>query len=422
MLGGMDLHPRHSICQTVLHSFVLLLALFAPQVRGPAIAAWAQHLQAVWQTKSYKDEVHFSEANLQVYGSITGVLDVILGAADSPQTEEEAAELQSLLSSDRQGYASTRVGSAEAAAAEADQGGSSAADTGSASQINIMTGIDDFELQINTAPEMEQMQQLAAAMSSEPQPSTTEQPAQGQQPSGVQMLQEGATLATCSGRPNNTINDYKPHWFLLVHPGSFPNGEGGCPKGMSLGHWAQLLLSRHPYQQFAGNVPLMLHIFNVIQRHEVNCKTNVTLMQSPCVLDMAGPATAQDLDFVVAFLRAGGKGPIAQRFYTTATPAAKALLSAYRITGEGWVKYIRVHGLCCLPLKGLCMYKHFPEDGGPALSAKELLSDQHQSIVVISNADVGGTQRRHETTVLLLTTVIPHRGGRDVPPPSDPPP
>jgi hypothetical protein len=316
--------------------FCAVVALFAPQVRGPAIAAWAQHLQAVWQTKSYKDEVHFSEAYLQVYGSITGVPDVILGAADSPQTEEEAAELQSLLSSDRQGYASTRVGSAEEAAAGADQGGGSAADTGSAGQTNTMTGIDDFELQINTAPEMEQMQQLAAAMPSEPQPSTTEQPAQGQQPSGVQVLQEGATLATCSGRPNNIINDYKPHWFLLVHPGSFPNGEGGCPKGMSLGHWAQLLLSRHPYQQFAGNVPLMLHIFNVIQRHEVNCKTNVTLMQSPRVLDLAGPATAQDLDFVVAFLRAGGKGPITQRFYTTATPAAKALLSAYRITGEGW--------------------------------------------------------------------------------------
>jgi hypothetical protein len=110
---------------------VLLLALFVPQVRGPAIAAWAQHLQAVWLTKSYKDGVHFSKANLQVYGSITGVPDVILGAADSPQSEEEAAELQSLLSSDQQGYASTRVGSAEEAAA-AEDGGSSAAEAGSA--------------------------------------------------------------------------------------------------------------------------------------------------------------------------------------------------------------------------------------------------------------------------------------------------
>jgi hypothetical protein len=212
-----------------MHFLVLLLALFAPQVRGPAIAAWARHLQAVWQTKSYKDEVHFCEANL------TGVPDVILGAADSPQTKEEAAELQSLLSSDRQGCASTRVGSAEEAAAEADQGGSTAADTGSASQTNTMTGIEDFELQINTAPEMEQMQQLAAAMLSEPQPSTTEQPAQGQQPSGVQMLQEGPPwrhAAAGPTTPSTTTNRTDSSWCI---PAASPTVTAAAPRAC---HWA----------------------------------------------------------------------------------------------------------------------------------------------------------------------------------------
>jgi hypothetical protein len=37
---------------------------------------------------------------------------------------------------------------------------------------------------------------------------------------------------------------------------------------------------------------------------------------------------------LLVFLQAGGKGPVAQQFYDTASPAAKAMLQAYRITGE----------------------------------------------------------------------------------------
>jgi hypothetical protein len=308
----------------------------------------------VWSTKPYADEVHFSEANLRVYGDGTGVPKAVVGAAVAPESDAEAAELQSLLAGNRQGYASTRVGSAEAvaAAAEGDNipraaDGAEAGDNDASDREeqapSTMTGIDEFEVQINTSPEMERMQQLAAAMqpanpaapTAVPPAVPANPPAAPQPEHGPQLLQPGATLASRSGRPNNTISDYKPHWPLLVHPGSFPHGEGGCPKGMSMAHWVQLLLTRYPHKQFAGNVPFTLHMFNVLQRHDVNSKTNVTLMQAPRVLEQAGPATAADLDMLLAFLQAGGKGPVAEQFYTTASPAAKAMLKAYRITGEG---------------------------------------------------------------------------------------
>lgn len=61
--------------------------------------------------------MHFSDANLRVYGSSAGVPAAVVQTAAAAESEAEAAELQTLLAGDRQGYASTRVGSAEAAAA-----------------------------------------------------------------------------------------------------------------------------------------------------------------------------------------------------------------------------------------------------------------------------------------------------------------
>jgi hypothetical protein len=301
---------KHPASQHTASSCVLLVMPL--QVRGPVIAAWSHHLDAVWSTKPYADEVHFSEANLKVYQGCVGVPDVFLQASAAPQTQAEAAKLQSMLTGNRSGYASTRYGSAEDAFAA--DGGINAAASSQGSEdsnpsmeheIGSMTGIDDYEVQINTSPGIEQMQQLAAAL----QPTTAgdDSIAQTQQSNVQPLLTHGATLVSVSGRVNSTISDYKPHWPLLVHPGTFPHGEGGCPKGMSMAHWVRLLLSRHPHEQYAGNIPFCLHMFNVLQRHDVNCKTNISLVQAPRVLEQAGHATVADLDLVLTFLKAGGR-------------------------------------------------------------------------------------------------------------------
>jgi hypothetical protein len=110
---------------TLHHQVLLVMPL---QVRGPVIAAWSHHLDAVWSTKPYADEVHFSEANLKVYQGCVGVPDVFLQASAAPQTQAEAAKLQSMLTGNRSGYASTRYGSVEDASA-ADGGVNAAATT-----------------------------------------------------------------------------------------------------------------------------------------------------------------------------------------------------------------------------------------------------------------------------------------------------
>lgn len=285
------------------------------QVRGPVVAAWAQHLATAWADQPYASQVSLSDANLQVYGSNNGVPQAIIDAAAAPSTDEEAMEVQQLLAGDRQGYASTRTGSSEAAAAAA-----AAAADDMQCPTGTMTGLDDFELQLNLTPATEQMQQMAAAAQAVP--------------NAVELLKKGGVLASCSGKASAGICDFDAHWPLLVHPGSFPHGVGQCPKGMSLEHWTKLLLSRYPYEQFAGNVPFMLHMFNILQRHQTLLHTKITLSSNRQAMDTVGSALPADVELVLSFIKAGGKGPVADRFYASASPAAKAMLQAYRVTGE----------------------------------------------------------------------------------------
>jgi hypothetical protein len=128
------------------------------------------------------------------------------------------------------------------------------------------------------------------------------------------------------------FSDYSPHHLLLLHPESFPHGTGACPAGMSFDRYVRVLISRHPREQFAGNVPLLLHVlhaFNILQRHKSNSSTHVTLRASPHLVAEAGAATPPDIEVVLKVLQAGGKGPAVQALLGTATPAARTLRRAY---------------------------------------------------------------------------------------------
>lgn len=282
-------------------------------MRGPAIAKWARHLGNVWSDKPYTRFVTQSEANLLVYENLTGVPHSIIATAAAAANAEEAAELRAMLAAERTGYAATRHGSTEEAAAAAAVEDS---ETAEPEPIGSMTGIDEFEVQIATTQAVEQSQLLQAAAQAAPTPTA--------------VLANGGKLVSCTGHPTEGFGDYSPFWPLLVHPECFPHGVGHKPDGMSLKHWVQLLLAR---KGFADNVPFTLHMFDILQRHETNTQTYGSLRSNSAAVDAAGAASVSDMAAVLEVLQAGGRGNVAQRFAETASPAAKAMLRAYRATG-----------------------------------------------------------------------------------------
>jgi hypothetical protein len=95
-----------------------------------------------------------------------------------------------------------------------------------------------------------------------------------------------------------------------------------------------LLATRYPASQFSDNVSFMLNRFNMLQRHSNLNQSYVTLRTSPQLIKEAGGATQADMQLVLDVLKAGGKSDAVQQRLAAASPAAKALLKAYRVTGE----------------------------------------------------------------------------------------
>jgi len=170
-----------------------------------------------------------------------------------------------------------------------------------------MTGIDEMEVQICTSQTMEQSQLL--------------QPAAHATVNPAQMLANGGKLVSCTGTACAGFGDGSPYWPLLVHPECFPHGVGHKPVGMSMEQWVKLLLS---CKAFADKVPFMLHMFDVIHRHDTNIQTYVTLCGHKQDMELCGTASEQDMAQVLEMLQGCGRGTTAQRFHATASPPGRS--------------------------------------------------------------------------------------------------
>lgn len=134
-----------------------------------------------------------------------------------------------------------------------------------------MNGIDDIELN------WDQVEAAAAAgdghdrrqraLAAQQHGNTQHMPSEQVQ---AMLQQPGGVLASAieHGKP---ANDYDPSFIPLVHITSFPYGSGGPPKGMSTKAWAKLCFRRWPRPVLGSDAYLALDVFNVIQRHEVQC-------------------------------------------------------------------------------------------------------------------------------------------------------
>ncbi len=112
-------------------------------VTGRHVLAWVRHLASVYP------DVEVDDATVRLYENLNGPPEVLVQATIFPTTAEEAAELQRQYVGDRDGYAQTRHGSEEEAAAE-DEADARAAGERTEAQLGrgAMAGLHDMELHI----------------------------------------------------------------------------------------------------------------------------------------------------------------------------------------------------------------------------------------------------------------------------------
>lgn len=112
--------------------------------------------------------------------------------------------------------------------------------------------------------------------------------------------------------------DMDTRWPALTHPSAFPYGVGTPPPGMSYDAWLPVILQRAPRQQFAEQPMLVLDMFNITQRHEVNRAAKQVLYTNDRALEEFACLTVDELVLVVELFEKKHRG----KDYTTALATA----------------------------------------------------------------------------------------------------
>ena len=125
-------------------------------------------------------------------------------------------------------------------------------------------------------------------------------------------------------------NDYDPMWLVYAHPSAFPHGVGKCPQGMSLEHWARCIILRHPRGQYACNLGLLVDMFNIIQRHNVNTHARVQLRLTPRLANTIGDLSSADLKLLLDIMSKPGGGIGNSSKWRKLSPSARTLLQGMK--------------------------------------------------------------------------------------------
>lgn len=119
-------------------------------------------------------------------------------------------------------------------------------------------------------------------------------------------------------------------WLIYAHPSAFPHGKGQCPEGMSLEHWARVILQRRPRRQYACNLGLLVDMWNIIQRHKVNTHAWVQLKLTPRMASSIVNLSQEDMQKV---LKTVSKPGSRNKNWSTLSQPAKTLLNGMKRAG-----------------------------------------------------------------------------------------
>lgn len=101
---------------------------------------------------------------------------------------------------------------------------------------------------------------------------------------------------------------------------------------MSWETWINCLLCRNLPTQFSCNTRFQGNMWNVIQRHNVNTQTYVTMRMDSNLVASVGQVSRQDMELVLQILQKQPKGAALKQITANASPAAQAMLKAIRLT------------------------------------------------------------------------------------------
>jgi len=144
------------------------------------------------------------------------------------------------------------------------------------------SGIDEFEVQVDT--------------STQPSSDTSAQQAR-------RLFEQAHIIASVLARDQSIVNDYNAGWVPGAHPSAFPYNKGGRPKGMSEKRWSQCVLRRYPVEQFAQNVPLIVDMFNILQRHTAYTSSHVHFKFRPRDAAVVAQMTPFDIQQVLDIMQ-----------------------------------------------------------------------------------------------------------------------
>jgi hypothetical protein len=241
--------------------------------------------------------------------------------------EEHAMTATNTFSACKSGYADTRFGTVEEETlANSDHGipesdgSTSCADNQDAPSHNnsipqdgYLNGVDEAEIVVDMMPN----------------PATINHSTQ----QAVRMLKRGGVLASSTASTPKPFSDYDWRWPLLVHAAYFPNGTGGAPKGMSLKTWIKYLLHRRPPKQ-ASNIMLVLHMFNVLQRHDSFTQAHFKLRGNPDVFEKVGMMTNDEIKAAGDLLGSGKRGKAYAKAMAEASPVVRVLVRSVHNVGK----------------------------------------------------------------------------------------
>jgi hypothetical protein len=117
------------------------------------------------------------------------------------------------------------------------------------------------------------------------------------------MFEQANIIASVLPKDQSIVNDYNAGWVPGAHPSAFPYNKGGRPKGMSEKKWSQCILRRYPVEQFAQNLPLIVDMFNILQRHTAYTSSHIHFKFRPRDATIVAQMTPFDIQQVLDIMQ-----------------------------------------------------------------------------------------------------------------------
>ena len=146
----------------------------------------------------------------------------------------------------------------------------------------------------------------------------------------AEALRTGQQLILQTDTPRLAACDYVPEWLPRTHPSTFPMNSGARPVNMPERVHGLLLLNRFPRSQGQENVHLVMDLFDMLNRHEVNRQTFISLHTKPQLLHIINSIPPPEYEGLLKFIKRPCVGKQHVEGLSTFSSAARTLYHSFK--------------------------------------------------------------------------------------------